>query len=132
MLSPEHQGTPSTVGWVRALWDAFKGHEDLAYNPPQYYINVQDNARVHVGALIYPDVNSERLFTFAHPFNWNDILAVFRKLYPDRHFMEDMPELGRDLSKVANGRAEEILKQFGRPGWTSLEDSIRDATKAWA
>lgn len=132
VLSPENQGTPSTVGWIKALWDEFKGQEKLAFNPPQYYVNVQDTARVHVGALIYPDVDSERLFDFAHPFNWNDMLAVFRKLYPDHHFMQDMPDLGQDLSTVANGRAEEIVKRFGRPGWTSLEASIRDATKAWA
>ncbi|KIW21283.1 hypothetical protein PV08_01863 [Exophiala spinifera] len=132
VLSPEHQGTPSTVGWVKAVWDGFKGQEQLAFNPPQYYVNVQDTARVHVGALIYPDVQSERLFAFAHPFNWNDILASFRKLYPEHHFIDDIPDLGRDLSRVANGRAEEIVKRFGRAGWTSLEESIRDATLGWA
>ncbi|KAL6250669.1 hypothetical protein RBB50_002972 [Rhinocladiella similis] len=132
VLSPEHQGTPSTVGWVKAVWDGFKGQEKLAFNPPQYYVNVQDTARVHVGGLIYPDVNSERLIDFAHPFNWNDILAILRKLYPNHQFVDDIPDLGRDLSKVANGRAEEIVKRFGRVGWTSLEDSIREATLGWA
>lgn len=128
----EDQGFPSTTGWIRALWDGFEGHEDLAYNPPQYYVNVQDNARVHVGALIYSDVNSERLFSFAHPYNWNDILAVLRKLHPEHKFINDIPNLGHDLSKVENERAEEIVKRFGRPGWTSLEDSIRDVTESFA
>lgn len=95
-------------------------------------MNVQDTARVHVAALLYPDVNSERLFAWAYPYNWNDILAILRKLYPEQEFMQDMPDLGRDLSKVANDRAEELVKRFGRPGWTSLEDSIRDATAGWA
>ena len=126
ILSVKDQGYPSTAGWVRALWDGFKGHEDLEFNPPQYYINVQDNARVHVAALIYDDVESERLFTFAHPYTWNDILAAFRKLYPDRTFRQDFSDLGRDLSKVANERAEELLKRFGLSGWTSLEDSVKD------
>lgn len=132
VLSPEHQGAPSTVGWIKALWNEFKGQEKLAVNPPQYYVNVQDTARVHVGALIFPDVQGERLLDFAYPFNWNDILAEFRKLFPDRQFMDDMPGLGKDLSKVANQRAEEIVKRFGRPGWTNLEDTIRDATLGWA
>lgn len=131
VLSPEHQGAPSTVGWIKALWNEFKGQEKLAFNPPQYYVNVQDTARVHVGALIYADVKGERLIDFAYPFNWNDILAEFRKLYPDRKFMDDMPDLGRDLSKVANQRAEELVKRFGRPGWTNLTDTIRDATAGW-
>ena len=29
----------------------------------------------------------------------------------DRKFMDDIPDLGRDLSKVTNGRAEEIVKR---------------------
>jgi hypothetical protein len=106
ILSVEHQGYPSTAGWIQALWDGFEGHKDLEFNPPQYYIDVQDNARVHVGALIFPDVNSERLFSFAYPYTWNDILAIFRKLYPERKFIDDLPNLGRDLSKVSNQRAE--------------------------
>lgn len=132
VLSPEYQGAPSTVGWIKALWNGFEGQEDLKENPPQYFVNVQDTARVHVGALLYPDVNNERLFAWAAPYNWNDILAILRNLYPDRKFIEDIPDLGRDLSKVSNERAEEIVKRFGGPGWTSLEDSIRDAAVGWA
>ncbi|KAF2096617.1 aldehyde reductase [Rhizodiscina lignyota] len=128
ILSVKDQGYPSTSGWVRALWDGFKGHEDLEYNPPQYYINVQDNARVHIAGLIYSDVKGERLYSFAHPYNWNDMLAVLRKLYPDRKFHEDYSDIGHDLSKVANERAEELVKRFGQPGWTSLEDSIKAVT----
>jgi len=132
VLSPEKQGTPSTVGWIKALWNEFQGQEKLTFNPPQYYVNVQNTARVHVGALIFPDVSGERLFDFAYPFNWNDLLAEFRKLYPNHHFMNDIPDLGRDLSTVSNGRAEEIVKRFGRPGWTNPTDTIRDATASWA
>ena len=131
VLDPENQGTPSTVGWLKALFNGFEGQEDLQKNPPQYYVNVQDNARVHVGALIGPDVKNERLFAFAHPYNWNDILAIFRELYPEQKFISDYPNLGRDLSKVANERAEELVKRFGRPGWTSLKDSVKDAV-FWA
>jgi nucleoside-diphosphate-sugar epimerase len=132
VLSPENQGSPSTVGWLKALWNGFEGHEDLKENPPQYYINVQDNARVHVAALLSPDVNGERLYTFAHPFNWNDILAIYRKVYPEHQFIDDIPNLGRDLSKVANGRAEELLKRFGVKGWASLEESVIAAAESWA
>jgi nucleoside-diphosphate-sugar epimerase len=125
ILSIEHQGYPSTAGWIQALWDGFQNHRDLSFNPPQYYINVQDNARVHVAALIFDDVKSERLFSFAYPYTWNSILAVFRKLYPQRKFIDDFRDLGQDLSKVANGRAEELVKRFGQSGWTSLEESVK-------
>ncbi|KAJ9615281.1 hypothetical protein H2200_001356 [Cladophialophora chaetospira] len=132
VLSPQNQGAPSTVGWLKALWNKFEGQEKLKFNPPQYYVNVQDTGRVHVGALIFPDVNGERLYDFAYPFNWNDILAIYRKLYPNEEFLDDIPDLGKDLSKVTNGRAEELVKRFGRPGWTNLEDTVRDAVESWA
>lgn len=131
ILSPEHQGYPSTAGWIKALWNGFQGNEDLKFNPPQYYINVQDDARVHVGALIYPDVQNERLYAFAYPYTWNSILAIFRKLYPNRKFIDDIPDLGEDLSHVPNQRAEEIVKRFGLSGWTSLEDSVKDITESF-
>ncbi|KNG84875.1 aldehyde reductase II [Aspergillus nomiae NRRL 13137] len=132
ILSPENQGYRSSSGWIKAVWDGFPGEGELQHNPPQYYIDVQDNARVHVAALIYPDVQNERLFAFAHPYTWNDILAVLRRLYPQRKFVKDIPNIGEDMSKVANQRAEELLKRIsGLPGWTSLEQSIQNATKAW-
>ncbi|KIV91722.1 hypothetical protein PV10_06234 [Exophiala mesophila] len=132
VLSPENQGAPSTVGWVKALWDGWEGNEDLRENPPQYYVNVQDNAKVHVGALLCKDVSNERLFTWAHPYNWNDMLAILRKHYPQKKFIDDDPNIGRDLSQVSNQRAEEILKRFSGSGWTSLEESIVDAASSWA
>jgi len=128
ILSVEHQGYPSTAGWVKALWNGFEGQEDLKFNPPQYYINVQDNARVHVAALILRGVRAQRLFTFAYPFTWNDILAIFRKLYPQRKFIDDIPDLGADLSTVENRPAEELLKKMGQQGWTNLEESVKVIT----
>ena len=98
--------------------ERFEGAKD---NPPQYCINVQDNARVCVAALIYGDVQGERLFIFSAPYNWNDILDIFRKHYPDHKFVENIPDIPRDLSKVGNERAQEHPKRFGRPGWTSLD-----------
>lgn len=127
ILSIEHQGYPSTMSWVKALWGGFsgEGEADLKDNPPQYYINVDDNAAVHVAALIFEDVKQERLFTFAHPYSWNDLLAIFRKRYPDRKFIADIEGIGEDKSIVANERAEELLKRLKGKGWESLEDSVK-------
>ncbi|KAF2814725.1 NAD(P)-binding protein [Mytilinidion resinicola] len=125
IVSVEHQGYPTSASLVKALWAGGEGAGFLVGIDPQWFVDVQDDARLHVAALIYEDVKAERLFAFAQPFNWNDILAFFRKLYPGRKFHADFPDLGRDLSKVANERAEELLKRFGQPGWTSLEDSIK-------
>ncbi|KAH6673670.1 hypothetical protein B0J14DRAFT_667193 [Halenospora varia] len=95
--------------------------------PPQYYIDVQDIARLHVAALIYPDVQNERLFAYATPFNWNAVLRIFRKLRPDHKFIDDYEDESiQDRSKVANERTEELLKRMGRPGFTPIEESIKN------
>ncbi|KKZ68352.1 hypothetical protein EMCG_05972 [[Emmonsia] crescens] len=130
VLSPQQQGFPSTAGWVKAVWEGFKGkYADEVFNKPQYYVNVRDNALVHVAALIYADVRAERLFAFAHPYNWNDILAVMRKLYPDREFIDDLPDLGRDLSKITNQGAEDLLRRISGSGWAGFEETIKEATE---
>jgi nucleoside-diphosphate-sugar epimerase len=125
----EHQKYHSTLGWTRAVWNGFEGDEGATIKdqPPQYYVNIVDNAIVHVAALVYADVVGQRLFTFAHPYNWNDILAILRKLHPDRHFVDNIPGLGRDLSKVTNESAEELLKRFSGHGWTGLEETLKQS-----
>lgn len=50
-------------------------------------------------------------------------------MYPDRKFLDDLPDAGKDLSTVANERAAEVLKGFGRTGFTSLEESVKAATE---
>lgn len=94
--------------------------------PPQWMVNVKDTARLHVAALIDPDLVDQRILAFANPFNFNDVLACLRKLYPSKTFPEDIEGLGRDLSKVDNSQGAELLKRFGRDGWTSFEESVKD------
>jgi len=98
--------------------------------PPQWFVNVKDAARLHISGLINPSVENERIYAFAAPFNWNDVLAILRELYPDRKFPEDIPNEPRDLCKVPNQRGAELLKHdFGRPGWTSLKETIKENTQ---
>ncbi|KAF2732795.1 NAD(P)-binding protein [Polyplosphaeria fusca] len=126
ILSVEHQGYASTMGWVKALWGGFggEGEGELEENAPQYYVNVDDDAMVHVAALVCEDVRGERLFAFAAPYSWNDLLGVFRRRYPGKTFIEDIPGLGEDKSVVANERAEELCKRLKGRGWEGLEESV--------
>ena len=89
-------------------------------------VNVKDTARLHVAALLDPAVENERILAFAHPFNWNDILAILRKLYPEKKFPTDIEDEPRDLSKLDNSRGVTLLKAFGQPGFTGLEESVRE------
>lgn len=56
--------------------------------------------------------------------NWDTILDILRRHYPDRTFPENFNS-DIDYSVVEERpRAEQLLRDFGRPGWTSLEDSV--------
>lgn len=91
----------------------------------EYFIDVQDTARLHVAAAIHPDVVSERIFGFAEPQNGDTMLDILRKLYPAKTFPENF-QVGQDLSEVVpRARADALLRDMGRDGWTSLEDSVR-------
>lgn len=112
----------STGSWIT---DLYNGKDYLCNFPPQWFVDVGDNAKLHVAALVDPACDGQRIFAFAEPYNCNDILAIFRKLEPSKSFIEDREDLGRALSEVPNGEAEELLRKHYGHGWTSLEESIR-------
>lgn len=120
------QGHPSTGAWPKALYDG-----DLAVVtgvPPQYFIDVRDTARLHVAALVDPGTSSERLWGFAEPYNWNSVLAVFRKMWPLKEFVEDLEGLGSDESVLdTEGALGALERVFGQKGWIGLEQSMREA-----
>jgi nucleoside-diphosphate-sugar epimerase len=93
-----------------------------------YFVDVSDDAKLHIAALLNPDVKGERLFGYAEPFNYNDLVKTLRKLHPDHKFPDEIDGIGRDMSTVPNGRAEELLKPFGLEGWTRLEASLKANT----
>jgi nucleoside-diphosphate-sugar epimerase len=131
ILCPKEQGIPSTAGLVKMLHDGVN-IEVLKFVAPQWYIDVVDNAKLHVAALLHPDVKEERLLGAAGPWNWNDVLGILRKEFPDRTFIDDL-DLGRDISIVENGRTLQALKDvYGQGKWIGLERSIRETAKAFA
>lgn len=95
---------------------------------PEWYADVRDNARVHIAALLDPNVNRKRIFAFAHPFNWTDVVTILKKLRPDNLHIPQAPEHeGRDLSDVrrASDEAKALIHSFfGVSGWISMEDSL--------
>ncbi|KAM6488153.1 hypothetical protein HDV62DRAFT_396791 [Trichoderma sp. SZMC 28011] len=123
VLIPEHMHG-STMGFVRNF---FKGDSSaLGLLPPQYFVDVRDTARLHVAALLDPNVKAERIFAFATEYNWTDVLTILRKLRPDQEFPDDPENEGRDYTEVVPiARAQRLLQEFfGQTGWTSLEDSL--------
>lgn len=155
-LDYSNQGHPSTSGMVVEL---FKGNSaplaglpartsphcisSLLYFRPsygslanirctnftEYFVDVQDDALLHVAAAIHPGVESERVFAFAEPVNGDGLLAILRKLYPARSFPANFQD-AEDLSDIVpRKRAEELLRGMGKDGWTSLEESVKRNTE---
>ncbi|KAI6758306.1 hypothetical protein HG530_010546 [Fusarium avenaceum] len=122
-IDPVNQGFPSSTGYVIQLFqgNATPIHKVIA---PQYYIDVDDTGRLHVATALFGHLEDQRIFGFAGHFNWDSILDIFRKNYPDRKFPDNFSG-GRDANEIKPvDKAEQLLKDMGRPGWTSLEDSI--------
>ncbi|KAM0553255.1 hypothetical protein ACHAPJ_007544 [Fusarium lateritium] len=124
-LDPIHQGHQSTSAFIESLWNG-TNLEQLKYIPPQYFVDVQDTAKLHVAGTILSDVQGERIFAWAEPFNFDSILATLRSQNPKKSFVENFHS-SRDLADVGKprSRAIELLQALGKSMFTSLEDSIR-------
>jgi hypothetical protein len=93
--------------------------------PAGHYINVRDIARLHVAATTDGPTTSQRTLAFAAPFNWNDILAILRRLRPHSTIPADLPDLGRDVSTVDNALGRSLLRKWWRQdGFVGLEESV--------
>ncbi|KAL8666788.1 MAG: hypothetical protein Q9168_007416 [Polycauliona sp. 1 TL-2023] len=126
ILSP--QQSASTGAAVKAIYESGgqKIQETAGSYGPQWMVDVRDTARLHVAALIDPDIENQRILAFAHPFNWNDVLGCLRRIEPGKSWPDDMEGMDRDLSELDNGPGKEMLRRFGREGWTGMEESVRE------
>ncbi|KAM0328549.1 hypothetical protein ACHAQA_004956 [Verticillium albo-atrum] len=117
-----NQGHPSTSGYVV---DLFEGNEIVeGFQVPVYYVDVEDDARLHVAAAIFDDVRSQRIFAFAGKSNLDDILEFLRRRYPGHKLRENYNISQLQTEAPPREKAEKLLKRMGRPGWTSLEDTL--------
>ncbi|KAG8158145.1 hypothetical protein KVR01_011906 [Diaporthe batatas] len=125
-LDPVHQGHPSSAGLPVALWHGkvLPFHHQV---PPQYFIDVGDTGRLHVAAGILAHVKDERIFGFAGRFSMDDVLGILRRAAAPggTRKIPDNFSAGSDPSEIApRGRAEQLLRDLGRPGWVGLEESV--------
>jgi hypothetical protein len=98
-------------------------------------ISALDAARLYVIAALHPDVKDERLFGCAEPYNYNRLLAFYRRRFPDKHFVEDFSGLGMDRGVIeGRERAAQLLREtFGNPnGFETFEEAIEDVVKDWS
>ncbi|KAK4154690.1 hypothetical protein C8A00DRAFT_42570 [Chaetomidium leptoderma] len=77
--------------------------------PQDFFVDVQDTARLHVIGLIHPDV---------------------REPVPGKTFPRDVEDAELDRSEIVPAlRAEALLKDMGRSGWTGLDECMKMNTE---
>jgi nucleoside-diphosphate-sugar epimerase len=113
----------STGDWLLSVYN--NEQTMLNHAPPQYFINVRDDAKLHVIALTDPACNGDRIFGFADTYSLNKILAILRKLDPSRQYPEDK-DMGEDLTEVPNAEAEALLRKHYGHGFAGLEETIKE------
>ncbi|PYI00319.1 NAD(P)-binding protein [Aspergillus sclerotiicarbonarius CBS 121057] len=130
-VDPEHQGHASTSIWPAAIFkndlESVRAGINSTIPIGAYCVDVKDVGLLHVAGLTNPAAQNERLFAYAQPFLWSDVIDVFRKLFPSREFPEDFS--GQDhkanwLEVEPDRRSEELLREMGKPGWSSLKQMM--------
>ena len=90
-------------------------------------MDVQDVAILHVAAMLDPDLKNARLQTWGHSTNWNEFLAILRKLCPEKEFIADYPDPYYLTISTDQSESVELVKKWaGQEGWKSLNDSIAE------
>lgn len=52
--------------------------------------------------------------------------GILKTLYPEKSFSPEMPEAVLDSSQIVPApKAEALLREMGRDGWTGLEEIVR-------
>jgi nucleoside-diphosphate-sugar epimerase len=121
-------GAGSTARWVRDVFDhpfEEKFVSKLRDDSPQWQVDVEDIAKLHLAALTFKDVNNERLFGFAHMFNYNSFLRTFREIAPEREWPDERIGLKLPTTTIENERSVELLKRFGANSWVPFGESVR-------
>ncbi|GAA5826609.1 hypothetical protein JCM5353_004988 [Sporobolomyces roseus] len=122
-----------TVYETLTVKDLYTGESDVWAKslPLQNLVPVRDTALLHVGALTLPSVSNTRLFATAHSANWNDVLAIFRKLYPGKEY-KDFEGQATEFSTYKSEKSLEVLKELGQQGWTDMEITIKQLVAPFA
>jgi nucleoside-diphosphate-sugar epimerase len=92
--------------------------------PAMWYVDVEDDALLHLAALTLEEVQNERILAFAGPYSWNDIIAIIKRRYPDRKSILPSWDEPQDNGEVDNKRAVELLQKMGQKGFKTLEEAV--------
>ncbi|KAH6663303.1 hypothetical protein F5X68DRAFT_177957 [Plectosphaerella plurivora] len=115
----------SPVYWVRPLFQGDKATLEVFHT--SVFVDVKDIALLHVAAILDPEVKNARLQAWGHLAHWNDLLAILRKLRPQREFIADYTDYEHLTMSTDFSQPFALLKKWGgQDGWRSLEAGLAE------
>ncbi|KAL9090423.1 MAG: hypothetical protein Q9159_001952 [Coniocarpon cinnabarinum] len=111
-----------TAGMVQCLYDGDISDFEQRRWQPSFMVDVRDTARLHVAALLFPDVANERLPGYSEPISINEMIETFRKISPGWDKLPLQEPEQRDLSTVDCGRSLEMLQRMGQADWPNEQE----------
>ncbi|KAK4241529.1 NAD(P)-binding protein [Achaetomium macrosporum] len=127
---PLNRSQSDSPAWLlKSLYDGKTG--SLTRLSPFTGVDVKDVALLHVAAALDPEVKDARLQAWGNYGNWDQVLAIARKLYPNLKWAGDFtggatPSLTTDETQVIA-----LLKKWGnQDGWRPLEVTISEGLKS--
>ena len=122
VLQPRHQGYPTTAGWVKNLWD---GKYDALKRRPEHFIDVRDDAKLHVIALVDSKLVGRRLLGMVAPAPISKIIQILRKEFPQHKFADFEDDGTDEITNLMKDEVEGLLKDAYGHGYTQLEESVK-------
>ena len=93
-----------------------------------FFVDVNDIAILHVAVVLDPEVKNARLHTWGHSSNWNEFLAVLRKLRPQKEFIPDYSNpYYLTMSTDQSDSIALLGKWDAQDGWKPLDQSISES-----
>lgn len=100
----------------------------------EWFVDVEDVAKLCVVGLLDEGVKSQRIFAFGEQTNWNDVVPILRELRPDNKKIPDPPKDEiRDRTEILPRTRAQILLRgfFDKPDFTSIKESIANGIEGW-
>jgi nucleoside-diphosphate-sugar epimerase len=130
VIAPAEQQYPSTAGFIRSLHEC-KGQELFDVIEPQWYVDVRDQARLHVAGAVLDGVENRRVFAWAGPYTWIGVADALEGEMGKRTTIR-LADKGEDMTKVlAKDRAEGYLKRLGQSDWVPFDQSVRECIRSY-
>lgn len=100
----------------------------ITLSSTEWFLDVRDDARLHVLAFTTDSFSGKRIWGVAQPFGWNEVLAILREEFPHLQLPPDVPgKQGEpDPQKIDNSVATKALGS-----WISLRKSLVDTGKGF-